>query len=237
MTTYIYKGDYVPLLTYEINSTVKLNNNYYLALEFIEIEESPPNIKWSLLPEYSYPSKEYNSKLGEVDSIILDSDGGNYFCYNINPDSEFYQIQLNYDTGSNSHFPEKKEPVDNKLPEVGDKFEIKIGDQFRFENNENKTYTVKELSSIIDNGIEKLKVTFDRSIAIGTDIDFFLIRRLIHSPSTIIIDQSFPYTNVVNSSSLTPTTDGFIFPEYPIDSIAKNPDKIIRDLIDKKIIE
>ena len=50
------------------------------------------------------------------------------------------------------------------------------------------------------------------------------------------MNQTFPYSNPLPSASLAPTTTGFILPKYPVDAIAKNPDKIIRDLIDKKII-
>jgi hypothetical protein len=171
---------------------------------------------------YSTLSKIY------YDKIVLNSTSGNVF-YN----QDFVQVQLPYSASINSHFKGGKEPLDTQFPNVNDQWKVEIGDEIRFENNEEKSYKVLSVN-IINN---KLTLTLDRSIDPSTNLDFFLIRRYKESADTIIIDKTFPYTNPLPSASLAPSTTGFIFPKYPIDSIATGSDKIIRDLIDKKIIE
>ena len=64
-------------------------------------------------------------------------------------------------------------------------------------------------------------------------LDFFLVRRYVEDASSLITFQQYPYDNPPMSQSVS----GFISPEYPSSRLKTNPDDILSDLIDKKLIE
>ena len=64
-------------------------------------------------------------------------------------------------------------------------------------------------------------------------LDFFLVRRYVEDASSLITFQQYPYGNPPVSQSVS----GFISPEYPSPRLKTNPDDILSDLIDKKLIE
>lgn len=99
-------------------------------------------------------------------------------------------------------------------------FEIKYGDQIRFEGNEDKTYTI--IDSIQYLG---LYILLDRDIEVGTNINSFFIRRYIPNPNFIIID-----VPAEGGGS------GFLFPEYVTLDIQNNFDTIIQNLKTKGIL-
>jgi len=64
-------------------------------------------------------------------------------------------------------------------------------------------------------------------------LDFFLVRRYVEDASSLITFQQYPYGNPPISASST----GFIAPEYPTSNLKVNPDELLSDLVDKKLIE
>ena len=64
-------------------------------------------------------------------------------------------------------------------------------------------------------------------------LDFFLIRRYVDDASSLITLQQFPYTNPPTTGSAS----GFMLPQYPASKLKIDPDEILSDLIDKKLIE
>ena len=64
-------------------------------------------------------------------------------------------------------------------------------------------------------------------------LDFFLVRRYVEDASSLITFQQYPYGNPPVSESST----GFISPEYPTKNLKTNPDELLSDLVDKKLIE
>ncbi len=76
-----------------------------------------------------------------------------------------------------------------------------------------------------------VKVNFPRQVF--RPLDFFLIRRYVDDASSIITEQQYPYENPPNTGS----SSGFLIPEYPTNTLKVNPDEILSDLIDKKLIE
>ena len=64
-------------------------------------------------------------------------------------------------------------------------------------------------------------------------LDFFLVRRYVDDASSLITFQQYPYTNPPTTASAT----GFILPQYPVNTLKINPDEILSDLVDKKLIE
>lgn len=178
-----------------------------------------------------YWDYNYISSTKIPNQILLKSIGGNLLY-----GDRYYQTNIPYISGKNSHFKGGTEPLDIEFPDIKNPWNLELNDEIRFENNEDKSYIIINIEDKLENNIKKKLLTLDRDITSGTNLDFFLIRRYTGNPNNIIINQTFPYTNPLTSASLAPSTTGFIFPKYPTDPIAKNPDKIIRDLIDKKII-
>ncbi len=76
-----------------------------------------------------------------------------------------------------------------------------------------------------------VKVGFPQQIF--RPLDFFVIRRYVDDASSIITEQQYPYENPPNTGS----SSGFLIPEYPTNTLKVNPDEILSDLIDKKLIE
>ena len=64
-------------------------------------------------------------------------------------------------------------------------------------------------------------------------LDFFVIRRYVDDASSLITLQQFPYTNPPTTGSAS----GFMLPQYPASKLKIDPDEILSDLIDKKLIE
>jgi len=155
-------------------------------------------------------------------------------------DQGYIQTPIPYTSSFSNRFKNNFEPYGTEFPKIKDQWKLEIGDQIRFENNEEKCYEITDINPFYFDvyGVGPvILITLDRDISTSTNLNFFLIRRWEENRNNITVNQTFPYSNQLISASLAPTTTGFIFPKYPVDAIAKNPDKIIRDLIDKKIIE
>ena len=173
------------------------------------------------------------SSITLYNQLVLESSLGNKYYVS----GGFSQANIPYIPSFNSRFNGGYEPEGTGFPNIIDEWKLEIGDQIRFENNEALTFNLinVELSGSSPN--EKVLITLDRNIPTGSNLNFFLIRRWKENRNNISINKTFPYSQKLISTLLAPTTTGFILPKYPTDEIGKNPDKIIRDLIDKKIIE
>ena len=106
-------------------------------------------------------------------------------------------------------------------------FNIKYGDQIRFEGDEFQTYNIiKAIPSFSSSiGIIPFQLELDRNIVEGTNVDSFLIRRYIPNPNFIIID-----------APAEGGGSGFLFPEYVTLDIQNNFDTIIQNLKTKGIL-
>ena len=80
---------------------------------------------------------------------------------------------------------------------------------------------------------EGVRVYFDRAINSTIDLDFFVIRRYVTDEGTILIDNRKPY-NVPEEPN---TATGLIFPEFPVRELSVNPDEVLRNLLEQKLIE
>lgn len=141
---------------------------------------------------------------------------------------DYYQGNVNYIPGVNADFPLAQEPDFLQFSPVRNRWEIEVGDEFRFENDEEKVFTVAG----INNSGEQLIITLDREVSTSINLDFFLIRRYENAPNIIILDQQKPY-NVPPSASSSP---GILLPEFRIESLSSNPDAIVTNLIERNLI-
>ena len=106
---------------------------------------------------------------------------------------------------------------------------IEVGDEFRFEYDENNTFTVIS-SSIYSSGSGlACSVTFDKFIPTSPnlDINHFTVRRKVKDYITGI---------TLDNNLITPISGGFLLPENPSDGIKNNMPKIITNLFERNKI-
>lgn len=183
--------------------------------------------------------------------------------------SSFIQARLPYNGAVSTDFPLTVEPSFIEFDPVTDIWYLEIGDEIRFENNENLTFTIvgkiNEEQGNIDSDLpqDKLRVIvsppFEYTGSNGniiinqpTNFDFFVVRRYKENKNFIILDQQMPYgitstgkgeiafsgedasvgIEPVNPSS----SPGILLPEHRVDKFNVNPDLVLKDLIEKRII-
>lgn len=167
--------------------------------------------------------------------------------------NKFAQGELPYKPGPYEGFPGNQEPPKTKIGKPYSVLVLEEGDEIRFGNNENYSYKIKTVYSPQDNiegdGIGRIKIELDRSVPQTVNKDFFLIRRYLESPNSLILSMPYPYTSEISSSkgvgggamtaSFTPETfssPGILFPEYPITEVENSASIIINELISKGVI-
>lgn len=191
---------------------------------------------------------------------------------------------LIYEPSTSSRFPGGLEPDDTTFPNFNIQWNLEIGDEIRFVNDEAETYTIKAITTPDANtNAAKLLLVLDREVPASVDKDFFLLRRFVYEPSAIIVNSLFPYGDLASTTEFVPSTNstteyfteagvstgsalasnasqsseqsgsfvttvdrllkknntpsGFLFPEYPAPGIELEPDVIMRQLRDNKLIE
>lgn len=152
---------------------------------------------------------------------------------------EYFQAPTAYHPSSSLRFNQEVEPMDVKFPNTVLPWEIQEGDEIRFENNEIKTYKIVAVNPNYYRPLigRRLQITVDREIPSSTDLDFFLIRRLIPSKGMVIIGRTFPYTNPTISTTDTPTTEGYLLPEFPVEGLQSKMENIYKSLVERNIIK
>ena len=167
--------------------------------------------------------------------------------------NKFTQGELPYKPGPYDGFPGDQEPVKTKIGKPYSVLILEEGDEIRFGNNENYSYKIKTVYSPQDNiegdGLGRIKIELDRPVPETVNKDFFLIRRYLESPNSLILEMPYPYTSEISSSKLvgggaraatfTPETfssPGILFPEYPVAEVENSASIIINELISKGVI-
>jgi len=129
---------------------------------------------------------------------MSDGNGNNLYGSSI-------QKTLPYTAASSSYFPGNFEPEDTVWPQHNLTWEVMVGDEIRFENNELETYKIIAVTSPSDNesltsqggtGKFEVRLQLDRPITPSVNLNFFLIRRYVDDASTILIEKEFPYPGV-----------------------------------------
>ena len=108
------------------------------------------------------------------------------------------QQSLNYFPGPSSRFPGGFEPEDTVIPNFNVPWTVEVGDQIRFINNESEVYNILGVKAPEEreNNDMQLLLLLDRSVDPSINKDFFLLRRWRFEPSSIIINQTFPYAEL-----------------------------------------
>lgn len=153
--------------------------------------------------------------------------------------SGYSQDGLIYIPGPSSRFPTRVEPENTFIAKPRLPWSLQVGDEIRFENSESYTYTITGINptyEIIEREY-RVVVAVNKSIPTYVNKNIFLIRRYEEDRNNLIVYKTFPYSNSITIMSDGPSTTGFILPMYPSEQLKNNPDRIIKELIDKKIIE
>ena len=139
----------------------------------------------------------------------------------------------------NPDFVGGKEPNFLQFPPVRSDWEVFSGDEIRFQNDEDQVYKIVEVlppstqPTVGEEKIGRLKLVLSRPIDSSVDLNFFLIRRYVKDEGNIIIDFPKPYGIPIEPNSST----GLMFPEYPVEELSTNPDEVLKNLLEQKLIE
>jgi hypothetical protein len=177
-------------------------------------------------PFWVYSGSGSNNTLVMSSSNINEAYGGN-----------FYQGPIPYVPGPSEYFDSGTEPSGTQFPKITSPIEFFPGDEIRFGNNENYTYTIQSVTSP-QNNIEpdekgKIKIVLDSEVPESINKDFFLIRRYVPKASSFIINAPFPYSAESSGSE----ANGIILPTYPTEYIKNSGSLIVTDLISKGVIK
>jgi len=127
-----------------------------------------------------------------LDTLLLKDPNGN-LAY----DNEYYVGYLPYKPGPNPAFPGGQEPTDTAWNRPNLEWKVEPNDEIRFLNNEGQSYQIVDVITPAQNqqqtGEYKLKLKLNRKVSSGINIQFFLLRRYVYSPNTLISNNIFPY--------------------------------------------
>jgi hypothetical protein len=156
------------------------------------------------------------SQSGVFDLIQLEDENGNA-AYN----AGYFQGYLPYTASVNTVFPGGLEPADTAFPLSNIQWNVLVNDEIRFENNESKVFKVTEVIPPGESSNGKLKLKLDGNIPPSTNKDFFLLRRYVYSPNSIVVDQLFPYGALPTTKEFIPSVNTYT-ENGPLVSLTQN---------------
>jgi hypothetical protein len=110
-------------------------------------------------------------------------------------------------------------------------FEPQIYDEIRFEGLEQLSFAITNVTSSATN---QMILNLDQEIPNGVNLDYFLLRRYVEDPSSIILDVNFPLTD--NSSSINSAGNGILKPQYITKELESSIDTIVQNLKSQNLI-
>ena len=159
----------------------------------------------------------------------------------------YVQAKLDYKGDINVVFPSTDEPDFIEFDPVQDPWSLEIGDEIRFENNENLVFTItktrdnpipiKNPGDLKSNNVnQKLQVYVTPEVPDNINLDFFVVRRYKENKNFVILDQQTPYGFPITGSLKPASSPGILLPEHRIEKYDRNPDEVLKELIEKRII-
>lgn len=237
LNTDVTSYDTDPILTYQVTSPLSSQN---------QNANGAPGPYWRRVPNTKDMLYMSSSILNQIYGIF-DEEGNN-------TNGKYYvQAKLDYVGDTNVDFPATIEPDFIEFDPVEDAWSLQIGDEIRFENQENQVYTITSVEgrqAIIppanpdsDSISDKLQIVVtppfedaDGNVTEPSNLDFFVVRRYKENKNFIILNQQKPYGFPGTGSIQPSSSPGILLPEHRVEKYNRNPDEVLKDLIEKRII-
>jgi hypothetical protein len=128
-------------------------------------------------------------------------------------------------TGLNNYYGQRQESIERSgFNPIVEDFELQANDEIRFQGLENLAFVITNVTSSTTG---QLTLNLDRNIPTGTNLNYFLVRRYIEDPSSIILEVNKP----AGASS-----GGVLKPQYISSELTNNLDSIIQNLKNQNLI-
>ena len=133
--------------------------------------------------------------------------------------------------GLNNYRNQKQKDIENSgfIP-ISLDFEPQVYDEIRFEGLEQLSFAITAVTS----SNNQMILNLDQEIPNGVNLDYFLLRRYVEDPSSIILDVNFPLTD--NSGSINSAGNGILKPQYITKELESNIDTIVQNLKNQNLI-
>jgi hypothetical protein len=191
-------------------------------------------------PDYWVFSGSSRDTLLCSSSILNQTYGQNYYQGDLIYNGSVTGSQPTESIGGalNPDFPYNREPLFIQMGSVKNPWEIHPGDEIRFENKESYAREIKQIfspgeSGDVIGGYPALKIKLNEDLNGSIDLNHFIIRRYDEAKNIVIMDQQKPYGIPLSAS----TSPGILKPEFVVDKLDIEPEKIFGELIDKKILD
>ena len=106
-------------------------------------------------------------------------------------------------------------------------FDPQVYDEIRFQGIEDLTFVITAVTSSDSN---QIILNLDQEIPNGINLDYFLLRRYVEDPSSILLNVNYPIP--YNSGSSNSTGNGILKPQY----VTKEVDTIIQNSLTQSLI-
>ena len=150
----------------------------------------------------TYTENGGNSRTSREQVLIMSSSNLNE-AYG----TDFKQGDTPYIPGASPYFPGGMEPEGTAFDRIENTILLEEGDEIRFANNENFTYTITRVYApaeniMTHNGIKagRLRIELDREVNQELNFDFFYVRRPITVANTLYLERQFPYAALASAS-------------------------------------
>jgi len=129
--------------------------------------------------------------------------------------------------GLNNYYGQKQKSIEKSgFNLINIDFEPQPNDEIRFEGLESLAF---QISEVTQSGLQ-LQLNLYEDIPANVNLNYFLLRRYVEDPSSIIIDTNFPLPD--KSGSSNSTGNGILKPQY----VTKEVDTIIQNTLTQNLI-
>lgn len=129
--------------------------------------------------------------------------------------------------GLNNYYGQKQKSIEKSgFNLINTDFEPQPNDEIRFEGLESLAF---QISEVTQSGLQ-LQLNLYNDIPANVNLNYFLLRRYVEDPSSIILDVNYPLTD--KSGSSNSTGNGILKPQY----VTKEVNTIIQNTLTQSLI-
>jgi hypothetical protein len=112
--------------------------------------------------------------------------------------------------GLNNYRTQKQKDIDKSgFKPINLDFEPQAYDEIRFQGLEQLSFTI---TNVTESNNKQMILNLDREVPNGVDLNYFLLRRYVDDPSSILLNVNYPIPD--NSGSSNSTGNGILKPQY-----------------------